>query len=239
MSDVEKNAGVRALFNADLHKKTPDWAPRQDWQVVPTEIIHIRRQGDEYPELTFEDWVECIEGENGAAIEILLDDQDHRSRLGTAPGSRDAHHAWQGGYVEHVRQTMFFAAQNFLFMQQSGVLSSLPDEEQFDLSDALTVMFLHDIEKPFMYRIDNDGLIETTTDMSKDERKTFRQSIIDTYGFVITPTMYNALQFVEGVRDSAYIPGKRADEPLAALCHAADNLSARAYYTYRGKNESK
>lgn len=200
--------------------------------------IHERnlavRDTPEWTKLSFEGWLDRIEGPNKIAVQQFLDDDDHAERLRTAPGSRDAHHGWEGGYAEHIRQTMMIAASNYDLMEQTGLLDELSDEERFDLSDALTVMFLHDIEKPFVYAINADGGVEKVASITKSERKAFRQDVINRYGFAITPTMENALKFVEGVRDEDYVPGERADQPLAALCHAADNISARAYYAHRG-----
>lgn len=185
-------------------------------------------------EQPLECWFEKITGENGQAVFRFMNDNDHWERIAWAPGSRDAHHAWEGGYAEHLRQTMWIAAHNYELFERSGHLSELPEEEQFTLSDALTVLFLHDIEKPFIYDFDDNGDVVKLIDMPKYERKEFRQAMIEKYGFIITPTMENALLHVEGVRDEHYVPGERADQPLAALCHAADNLSARGFYSYRG-----
>ncbi len=185
---------------------------------------------------SLESFFDDVSEANRQAIDSFLTYGDHQRRIDTAPGSRNAHHDWLGGYKEHVRQTFVIASANYQLMEQMGLLEQLPDEEQFTLSDALTVMFLHDIEKPFIYEFNQpDGEIITRTKMTKADRKTFRKGIIDTYGFHITPTMENALLHVEGVRDEYYVPGERADQPLAALCHAADNLSARGFYSYKGK----
>lgn len=182
---------------------------------------------------TFEQWLECIEGQNALAVNSFMKDGNNRDRVLAAPGSREAHHAWEGGYQEHIRQTMMIAKHQMDLMQTTGLMEQLPSEEQFSLSDALTVMFLHDIEKPFIYEMDPHGGVTKLHTMSKSQRKDFRQDVIDSYGFEITPTMANALQYVEGVHDEDYVPGERADQPLAAVCHAADTLSARAFYNYR------
>lgn len=181
---------------------------------------------------TLHRWLDEVSGENGRAIYAFMRDADHRARVDWAPGSRDAHHAWEGGYAEHLRQTMWIAAHNFELFEQSGRLDELPDEEYFDLSDVLTVLFLHDIEKLFIYGFDEEGRVVPQVDMSKQERKAFRADMIEQYGFELTLTMENALLHVEGVRDEYYVPGERADQPLAALCHAADNLSARGFYSH-------
>jgi hypothetical protein len=181
---------------------------------------------------SFEEWLGYIEGENGQAVRGFMAIDENRHAVLTAPGSRDAHHAWRGGYQEHIRQTMIVAHTLYQLMLDLGGLETLPPEERFSFSDALTVVFLHDIEKPFIYHMSADGEVERLVAMTKAARKEFRQSVIDTYGFTITPTMANALLHVEGVRDEYYVPGERIDQPLAALCHAADNLSARALYDH-------
>lgn len=191
-------------------------------------------QPDHKCQQPFEYWLGQIDGENAHAVARFMDDNDHRDRIAWAPGSRDAHHAWEGGYQEHLRQTMLIAAHNYELFTALGRMEELSDEEKFSLSDALTVMFLHDIEKPFIYDFDTEGGVVKVVDMPKQDRKSFRQAMVEQYGFVITPTMENGLLYVEGVRDESYIPGERADQPLAALCHAADNLSARGFYSHRG-----
>lgn len=185
-------------------------------------------------EWTFDRWLEEVEGPNSLAIRSFMSDADHRARLAWAPGSREAHHAWEGGYAEHLRQTMWMAEHIFELDEKAGRMNELPPEERFTLSDALTVLFLHDIEKLFIYDFDENGSVIKLVDMPKPERKAFRAAVIEDYGFEITPTMENALLHVEGVRDEYYVPGERADQPLAALCHAADNLSARWFHSHHG-----
>lgn len=195
-----------------------------DREPVETSIYHR----------TFEQWIESIEGENAQAVKRFMEDSDHGNRLLWAPGSRGAHHAWEGGYAEHLRQTMMIVAHDFEIFTHTGRLGELTELEQFTLSDALTVLFLHDIEKPFIYDFDEQGNVLKRVEMNKAERKVFQRSVINQYGFALTPTMENALRHVEGVRDEHYIPGERVDHPLAALCHAADNLSARGFYDHKG-----
>ena len=182
--------------------------------------------------LSCEQWLEHIEGQNKLAVERFMAASDHRERVMTAPGSRSAHHAWEGGYQEHLRQTMMIGVYNLDLMRQTGRLDELPEHERFTESDLLTVLFLHDIEKPFVYKIGEDGSVVTDQPMDKVERRKFRADVIDRYGFWLSPTMANALQFVEGERDADYVPGGRAEQPLASLCQVADNQSARGFYDH-------
>lgn len=168
-----------------------------------------------------------IEGEQGEICHDIY--KDNMDRINTAPGSRRAHHAWAGGYREHLEQTMHYFTQLYYATPQTH----LPPEERFSLSEGLVVLFLHDIEKPFMYDIDQHGAISKNLSLSnKEEREQFRRDLLERYGLELTDNQDNALAHVEGVRDKDYRPGERVDLPLAALCHAADNLSARALYNF-------
>lgn len=187
------------------------------------------------PELltrTLWQWLETVKGPNREALDHFLEDSDHRARLERAPGSRSAHQAWEGGWMEHERQTMMIATHMYELFAMTGRFDELPESERFSLSDAYIVMFLHDIEKPFVYGFADDESIVIENPMGKQERKEFRRDIIERYGFILTPTMVNALKYVEGERDADYVPGGRAEQPLASLCQVADNLSARGFYDH-------
>lgn len=195
-------------------------------------IIHDALQ--ERMELSFEQWIERINGPNGDIIrEQVMADPEICNLIMTAPGSRGAHQAFTGGYREHMRQTMMIASHLYELALATDMFSQLPLEEHFTESDALLVMFLHDIEKPFLFQVNPDGTISNRCQMTKTERTQFRTDFIERFGFQLNDQHWNGLDFVEGVRDHLYIPGNRADKPLAALCHAADNMSARAYYAYQ------
>ena len=185
-------------------------------------------------ELKFGEYLELIDEDNRRAIENFLQTDDHAERLATRPGSRESHHAWRSGYQEHVRQTMEIAKTLYDYYMQTGAYETLSEGERFSLSDALTVMFLHDIEKPFLYGFDEEENIINERKMTKPERKSFREEVIAEFGFKVNETMANALKYVEGVPDEDYVPGERADQSLAALCHAADTISARMMYNFRG-----
>ena len=87
----------------------------------------------------------------------------------------------------------------------------------YALSDALLVLFLHDLEKPWKSEIKFG---------SKDERREFRELAMILYGIVLTPEQANALRYVEGEGDD-YTNEHRVMGPLAAFCHACDVISAR------------
>lgn len=185
-------------------------------------------------EMNFEEWLQRINGINGDIIrERVMTEPEIYQLIMTAPGSRGAHQAFEGGYHEHMRQTMMIASHLYELAVATSMFEQLPPEEHFTESDALLVLFLHDIEKPFLFTVNDDGAVNNRCEMTKPERTQFRTDFIESYDFKLNDQHWNALDFVEGVRDHLYIPGNRADKPLAALCHAADNMSARAYYNYK------
>jgi hypothetical protein len=152
---------------------------------------------------------------------------EHWAAIASGFGSSHNHQAWEGGYLNHVLEVMNIACQLYSMLNS---LRKLP----FSLHEALEVMFLHDIEKPFKV---GDKLLYkgTVLPATKDMRKNFRATLIQSYEIVLTPEQENALRYVEGVRDSEYSPGERTMGELAAFCHCCDLLSARLWHD-KGKD---
>lgn len=140
----------------------------------------------------------------------------HRDRLKAAPGSGGAHHAWPGGYLEHVLQCMRLAVDLRLVLPRPAAVS---------VQDAVLVMFLHDLEKPWRYV----APVDPRAAGSKNERGSFRDELIRGAGIVLTDGQAEAVRHVEGEGDD-YVPGGRAMSPLAAFCHACDVISARILF---------
>lgn len=152
--------------------------------------------------------------------------KDYLTVFAKAPGSGHNHQAWEGGYLDHVVETMNIACQLYHAFQNPGCKRYMP----FTLADALTVMFLHDLEKPFK-RFNKLFKLET-----KQERRDFRDKIVRERGITLSEAQQNALRYVEGVPDSEYTAGERTMGELAAFCHCCDILSARLWYEY-GKEQ--
>jgi hypothetical protein len=142
--------------------------------------------------------------------------RDEQESFTSAKGSSHNHQAWEGGYLDHVTEAMNIACQLYRTLS----VRKLP----FSLHEALEVMFLHDIEKPFAAELKAAGAY------SKADRKQFRAEIIQDYGIKLTEEQENALRYVEGVPDSEYTPGERTMGELAAFCHCCDILSARLWW---------
>lgn len=173
---------------------------------------------------TLEDMLQQISGRNGEACREIYG--DHKELFHTAPGSSHNHQAWPGGYTDHVTETMNLVS---VFYDTLNPARTFP----FTKSDALLVMFLHDLEKPFKYMIDEEGNLSDNPDIpDKKARAAKRQEVMDKYGIELNAQQSNAMRYVEGIRDEDYTPAKRIMGELAALCHCADVFSARLWYNY-------
>ena len=182
------------------------------------------------------DWVELM----SPPLRKLHDDL--APLIAGAKGSRGSHHAWRGGYKAHIEQALMIYTKLYsMLIGQSPFADSGEVEWAFSYMDGLEVLYFHDIEKPFMYPDeDHPEITETAWNTiglphglsigNKGERHLFRYYLIERYDIFFTEAQQNALRYVEGVPDHEYVGGCRVEWPLAALCHAADNLSARVLY---------
>lgn len=150
---------------------------------------------------------------------------NHRELFHQVQGSRSNHQAWPGGYADHVTEVMNIAVREFSSLNQ---LRPLP----FSLSDALLVLFLHDLEKPWKYEIGEDGKIRPREGIkTKAEARAFREKKLDEYGIVLTEDQRNALTYAEGELGD-YSPDHRVMGPLAAFVHVCDVISARVWHDH-------
>lgn len=146
---------------------------------------------------------------------------DQRDRFEQAPGSSANHQAWRGGYADHVCEVLNYA--RHLYQLQSA----LGRPQRFSLSDALTVLFLHDLEKPFRLSQQANGFIHNDPALQgKKASRDLREKLISDYDIHLTPAQQNALRYVEG-EGVDYSRTQRVMNELAAFCHQADIWSAR------------
>ncbi len=165
---------------------------------------------------TIEQLFELIESPYREACERIM--LDSRQLFQTVQGSKHNHQAWSGGYFDHVQEIMNIAYQLYHLM---GSLRPLP----FSLSDALLVVFLHDIEKPWKYELKGEGKLDEIEAMrDKEAQHQFRAKKLAEYGIILSPEQQNGMYYVEGeLKD--YSGWERKMNPLAALCHMADVAS--------------
>ncbi len=160
-------------------------------------------------------------------FKILDDFQDIFQK---SAGSRKSHHNYAGGYLDHLMEMLEIADDLYCTMSEQ-YLCKYRASPPFEFDDALLVIFLHDIEKPFKYERQKNQTEEEFTEIkrklaTKKGREQFRLDLISRYGIELTPAQQNALKYIEGENDD-YVPGERTMNELASFCHACDILSAR------------
>ncbi|MBI4992496.1 MAG: hypothetical protein HZB99_04775 [Candidatus Harrisonbacteria bacterium] len=172
---------------------------------------------------TVEQMLEMVDEPNHSACFRIL--ADNRKLFQTVQGSSNNHQAWPGGYFDHVQEIMNIA---LVLYQQLNSLRQLP----FSLSDALLVVFLHDIEKPWKYEISPDGKFQYIEALkTKQAQHEFRNRKLREYGIALTSDQENGMKYVEG-ESNDYTNKRRVMGPLAALCHLADVTSARIWFDH-------
>jgi len=143
-----------------------------------------------------------------------------------ARGSKTKHQAWEGGYLDHIIETMNLA---ILFYDS---LSSTGRPLGFSLSDTLLVMFLHDLEKPFkQLRGEELGLIDSSGKKYDSVIKDYREILFERYGFKLSEDHLKTIRYVEG-ENKDYDPRLRVMTELSAFCHMCDIWSARGWYNF-------
>lgn len=177
---------------------------------------------------TLEDLVGMIGEPSRKICQHIL--KDNIILFKTVQGSSHNHQAWPGGYFDHIQEVMNVGL--VLFNQLSSI-RPLP----FSLSDVMLILFLHDIEKPWKYEF-IDGLPQIKPDLKdKVAQREFRNKKLKEYGIELTLDQEIGMKYVEG-ESNDYTPGKRSMNPLAAICHAADVISARIWFDYPALNDS-
>ncbi len=152
--------------------------------------------------------------------------RENEKLFSEAKGSKTKHQAWQGGYIDHITDVMNLACLLY------DSLNSVWRRVSFSLSDALLILYLHDIEKPWkqkgLFNLESNGI------KNEEQIKEFKRQILEKYEITLTEEQTNALNYVEGeVHD--YHPEKRLMGELATFCHVCDILSARMWYDYPKK----
>lgn len=158
----------------------------------------------------------------GPCLKIL---SDNRKLFQTVQGSTNNHQAWVGGYWDHVQEVM-----NIAYWLNDTLYSMRP--LPFSVADALLVLFLHDIEKPWKYELKEDGQLYHLPELeTKAQAHAFREKKLDEYGIILTPEQQNAMLYVEGEFND-YSNRERKMGPLAAFCHLCDVTSARIWFDH-------
>lgn len=156
---------------------------------------------------------------------------ENRELFESTPGSSANHQCWRSGYIDHLTEIMNLGVGLYVTLKKK-TRRPLP----FSLSDLLLVLFLHDIEKPWKYEMDENGALRYKPGMeTKEAQREFRKEKIYTAGIILTPEQENGLDFAEGeiLEHSA---SRRCMGELAALVHMCDVLSSRIFYDFPLEN---
>ena len=172
---------------------------------------------------TIEEMIEMLSEPNRGTCKTIL--ADNRELLQAVHGSSNNHQVWQGGYFDHVQETM-----NIVVMLYNALNPLRPFP--FTLADALLVNFFHDIEKPWKYELGEDGKLYYREELKdKEAQRIFRMQKMHEYGIRLTEEQDNAMWYVEG-EFADYTNERRVMGPLAAFCHMCDVASARIWFDH-------
>ena len=146
-----------------------------------------------------------------------------------APGSSFNHQTYDGGYYKHISDIFDYAAKMYKYLSKKGKLD-------FSLSDAILVLFLHDIEKPVKYCpvlvktgvVDENGFFEEEIYEYETDNQ-IRANLIQKFDINLTDEHKIALKYIHG-EGNDYRKNKRVMSPLSAFCHCCDVISARIFF---------
>jgi hypothetical protein len=164
-------------------------------------------------------------GSRQAACLLLYD--TFKAKIDSARGSAHKHQAWEGGYIDHVCETVEIAEKSYTAL---SLIRPLP----FSLESALVVLFIHDLEKPFKYHIIQTG--SGSWDVSV--RPEFKpHAVVSIKQFVLSLALAFGISLSEDEKQSYLrIEGEgkdygeeRVQTPLGAFCHCCDTISARIW----------
>lgn len=174
---------------------------------------------------SLEELFDLIEEPNRTACIKIYTENKHI--FDTSKGSKTKHQAWEGGYLDHIRDVMNIAIQLYATLDRLRPL-------QFTLSDALLVLYLHDLEKPWKYAGDDSQKAEVQS--FSDYKDFIRQKALE-YGFQLTTDHQNVIEYVHGEGDD-YDPFRNVQTPLAAFVHCCDTMSARIWHEFPKNSDS-
>lgn len=146
--------------------------------------------------------------------------KDFAQEIKVFPGSKSKHQIWKGGYLDHVLETMNIAVSIYKDLNSKRLLS-------FNLSDALFILFIHDLDKLLRYgnkNLDKSVGHEDIFDLVKKK-----------YKYQLKANEKNAIKYVHG-EGKDYHPTKKIMKPLACFAHCCDIISARIWF-YEGRDK--
>jgi hypothetical protein len=142
-----------------------------------------------------------------------------------AKGSSNNHQSWETGYYDHMEEVFAYATKIYPILSRGRNIKL-----DFTLSDAILVLFLHDIEKPIKYS-------NYQCQFESDDE--IRGWLINEFKFDLKEYHKEALKYIHG-EGNDYRKDKRVMSPLSAFCHCCDVISSRIFFDYpKGEDRFK
>jgi len=195
--------------NEKVYYLTNEWKDKLD------KCVNILNKEEKY--YSFEELIDMIDEPNKSLCNKMY--YDNKEIFDTAKWSSIKHQAWEWGYIDHITEI-----QNIAVREYNDSTSCR--ELEFSLSDALLVLFLHDLEKPWKYAWTDEQKQEVE---SYSDYKDFIKKKLTEYWFNLTEDHLNALKYIHWEWND-YDPKKRIQWPLWAFVHICDTKSARMWY---------
>ncbi|MDP3966301.1 MAG: hypothetical protein Q8Q04_02095 [archaeon] len=142
-----------------------------------------------------------------------------------AKGSEFKHQSWIGGYLDHIKEVMNIAVPLYEMLNSRR-------KQEFSLSDALLVLYLHDLEKAWKYGGNEDEAYDALRFKNNYDFILYQASKHD---FKLTTEHLNALKYVHG-EGSDYDKKRNVMGTLAGFVHICDIASSRIWHEYPKKS---
>ena len=137
---------------------------------------------------------------------------DRHDMVDVAKGSSHNHQAWEGGYKDHIAETLRIADVVYEGMSK---IRPMP----FTLNSGKICLLLHDIEKIWLQ----------STGEIIDKHELYVKILPEEYKVTLTDEEMNALEYAHGeIHD--FSKTERKMGRLAAFVHACDCMSARLWH---------
>lgn len=184
--------------------------------LIPQKIEHTLEAP---PYLLIDKLIDMIDEPNRSQCVRLF--TDNKELFKKAKWSNVKHQAREWGYINHLEEVMNVAV---IMYQDLHRCRKLP----FSLSDALLILFIHDLEKPRKYAWSQNDQEELT---QYADAKDFIKMKMNTYAFQLSEEHRNAFTYIHGEWKD-YNPNQNIQWPLGAFAHCCDTISARIWFNH-------
>lgn len=174
---------------------------------------------------SLEELIDIIDEPNRSCCKKIY--SDNKIKFEKSKGASMNHQIWEGWYLDHIKDTLNIAFRLYNDLTKCRKL-------QFSLSDAILILYLHDLEKPWKYAWTEEEKEELKSFI---EHKDFVKNKIKQYWFQLNDAHWNALKYAHW-EGNDYNINKRVQWPLGAFIHCCDSISARIWFDYPKKSDN-